>query len=59
MPVFGFSEKLFEYKSKMSNEKAQKYDFASSSRMWRDNQKKLIGAKAFNAKEAIRKQDER
>ena len=43
----------------MSDKKKQNYDFAGSSKMWRENQKKLIGAEAFNAKETIRKQDER
>ena len=43
----------------MKDKKKQNYDFGSSSKNWRDNQKKLIGTEAFNAQEALRKQDER
>ena len=53
-------EGIIQGKSKMSDKKEQQnYDFASRSKMWREKQKMLLGTKAFNAKESIRKQDER
>lgn len=35
------------------------FDFAANSKLWRSNQKKLLGEEQFNANEAQRKYNER
>ena len=37
----------------------KKYDFSKSSKLWRENQKKLIGEDDFKSMEAERKRNER